>query len=569
MNSIPRNEYPNPQFKRNDYEILNGTWEFEIDNSLSAIERGILNKEKFDGTIIVPFCPESSLSGVGNKDYMHSVWYKREINIPEEKLSGRVVLHFGAVDYTASVYVNGKIVTVHNGGFVSFEADITDFVTAGSNTVIVNAFDPLKTEALPGGKQSKEFNSHGCFYTRTTGIWQTVWLEYTPKAYIKNVKYYTDIEEGTVTVSAEVCGKEKLFARITYEGEEMASSEITAYGTVAQTFRLKEKHLWEAGHGRLYNIEFTFGEDKVSSYFGLRSTRMDGMKYLLNEKSFFQRTVLDQGYYPDGIMTAPSEQALIDDIEMSLAAGFNGARLHQKVFEPLFLYHCDRLGYVVWGEYPSWGLSYSTRDHYMKVLPEWLEVLERDFNHPSIIGWCPLNEVWGNPDREIIRQIYRATKKLDPTRPCIDTSGGYHTEDTDIFCIHDYDQNPESFASKVGKDAFKKGERPENQFTKNDPYMGQAIYVSEYGGIAWKEGNAEGWGYGKAPKTKEEYLERYEALTKAILDNPDIMGFCYTQLYDLEQEINGIYTYARKPKFSPEQMARIKAANTAPAAIEQ
>lgn len=567
MNNIPRNEYPNPQFARADYEILNGVWQFEIDNSESGIERGLVEKEKYDGEIVVPFCPESKLSGVQNTDFMHSVWYKREIEIPAEKLGGRVVLHFGAVDYIAEIYINAKKICTHTGGFSAFEVDITKHVAAGKNTLVVHALDPIKHTPLPTGKQSKLYHSHGCDYTRTTGIWQTVWLEYTPVNYIKSVKYYTDIINGTVTVVASLCGVGKLSTDIKYEGKPMASSVIDAVGTVSQTFKLAEKHLWEAGHGRLYTVNFSFGNDNVTSYFGLRSTRVDGMKYLLNEKPFYQRTVLDQGYYPDGIMTAPSEQALIDDIEMSMALGFNGARLHQKVFEPLFLYHCDRLGYVVWGEYPSWGLNYATKDDYMKVVPEWLEILERDFNHPSIIGWCPLNEVWHAGTLDVIREVCNTIKRFDSTRPCIDASGGFHSDATDIYCLHDYDQNAESLYGKYG--TFEVGTHPANNWTKDGDYYGQPIFVSEYGGIAWKIGDVQGWGYGTAPTSKKEYLERYAALTKVLLDNKNIMGFCYTQLYDIEQEINGIYTYARQPKFTPEEMAQIKAANTAPAAMEQ
>ncbi|MBE6687735.1 MAG: beta-galactosidase [Ruminococcaceae bacterium] len=563
---IPRNEHPNPQFKRRDYEILNGVWGFEIDNSGSGEQRGLVDKKTFDSEIIVPFCPESKLSGINNTDFMNAVWYKREIDIPAEKLSGRTILHFGAVDYTSTIYINSKKVMTHSGGFASFEADITDYVVAGKNTLVVHVQDPIRYKKLPSGKQSKNYASRGCHYTRTTGIWQTVWLEYKPIQHIKGFKYYTDTENGTVTVVTDVHGNGDLATEITYNNKLMAKSSVKASGTITQTFTLCEKHLWEPGHGRLYDVKFTFGNDEVTSYFGLRSIGLDGMKFLLNGKPFFQRTVLDQGYYPDSIMTAPSEQALIDDIEMSMALGFNGARLHQKVFEPLFLYHCDRLGYTVWGEYASWGLSYHA-DGFMQVIPEWIEVLERDFNHPSIIGWCPLNEVWEDFEDEFIKQICVATKRFDPTRPCIDVSGGFHTDATDIYCLHDYEQNPEILGEKYA--FFEAGTHPQNNWTRDGDYHSQPIYVSEYGGIAWKTGDVQGWGYGSAPKTKKEYLERYTALTKILLNNKNIMGFCYTQLYDIEQEINGIYTYGRKPKFTKEEMEMIKAANTAPAAMEE
>ena len=284
------------------------------------------------------------------------------------------------------------------------------------------------------------------------------------------------------------------------------------------------------------------------------------------------RLVLDQGFYPDGIYTAPSDEALKNDILLSKAVGFNGARLHEKVFEERFLYHCDKEGYIVWGEYPNWGLDHTKKEAIYHILPEWLEEVKRDFNHPAIIGWCPFNETWDingcRQENSVLELIYKATKAADTTRPCIDTSGNYHVV-TDIYDVHDYDQNPETFKSNYDK-LFKEGELYDqvNRSGKRQEYKGDCpVFISEYGGIRWSVVNdGSGWGYGNAPKAAEEFIERYRGLTTALLENPGLCGFCYTQLTDVEQEQNGIYTYYRKEKFDS---AIFKEINTQPAAAEK
>ena len=553
---IYRSEYPKPQFMRENWLNLNGEWQFEIDNSNSGEERKLFNEaQDFSLKINVPFCPESKLSGVENVDFMNSVLYKREFEITEKQLEGRVVLHFGAVDYKTTVYINGNKCGSHKGGYVSFSFDITDYAVLGKNTVTVHAMDDTRSRMIPSGKQSEKYSSWGCYYTRTTGIWQTVWLEFLPEAHIKSVKYVTDINNTTVNINAVLCGSGTFIAEAFYEGVSMGKAQVVSSGGNANiTINLAEKHLWEIGNGRLYDLVLTFGEDRVQSYFGLRDIRLDGKKFLINGKSVFQRLVLDQGFYPDGIYTAPSDQELCADIKRSQALGFNGARLHEKVFEERFLYHCDKLGYIVWGEYPNWGLDHSYADSIYAILPEWLEEIDRDFNHPSIIGWCPLNETWDQNGRkqydEMLALVYKATKAADSTRPCIDTSGNYHVV-TDIYDLHDYEQNPDVFASHyepLGNsnvfDFF-------SAFKDRQRYDGKMpFFVSEYGGIGWSVN--EGWSYGNAPKSAEEFIERFKGLTDALLDNENMFGFCYTQLTDVEQEQNGLYTYDRKPKFDTE-----------------
>ena len=547
---IYRTEHPKPQFMRQAWTNLNGLWQFEYDHGVSGEARGLHNPDaQFPLEINVPFCVESKLSGITNTDFLASVWYKREVEITEEQLNGRVILHFGAVDYEAVVYVNGKKVGNHKGGYVSFSFDITQYLTAGKNVITLNAIDDTRHRLVACGKQSYKYESFGCFYTRTTGIWQTVWMEFVPKDYIVATRYDTDIETGIVTIETTVCGKGTLKAEAFYEGKPMGSAETKIYNTTGRlSIQLAETHLWEVGAGRLYDLVLTFGEDKVDSYFGMRSVRMEGYVCLINEKPVYQRLVLDQGFYPDGIYTAPSDEALKGDIELSLAMGFNGARLHEKVFEERFLYHADKMGYIVWGEYPNWGLDTTYNDVINPVLPEWMEIMRRDYNHPAIVGWCPLNECWERKQcNDFIRNIYLVTKELDRTRPCIDTSGGFHVK-TDIFDIHDYEQDPEKFAEHF-KDYVSEG-KFFDVYARWQPYTGEPMFVSEYGGIQWAQDQA-GWGYGNAPKTEEEFLSRLKGLTDVLMDNEHMLGLCYTQLTDVEQEQNGLYTYDRKPKFDP------------------
>ncbi len=558
--NIPRSEHPNPQFERENWENLNGEWEFEIDKSVSGKDRKFFEREHLDGKIIVPFCPESKLSGVGDTDFLNCVWYRRDFDIKSK--DKRIILHIGACDYFTTVYINKKEVGTHKGGYTSFSFDITDFVEVGKNSITICAVDDVRNFLQPTGKQCHLYSSMGCHYTRTTGIWQTVWLEYVPETNIENVRYYPDYKNGKISIKAKVCGDASFSAVAYYDGKEMGKTEAVPCGnSVDVTIDLAEIHLWEAGCGRLYDLELSFGKDKVKSYFGLRNVWILGEKFMLNGKSVFQRTVLDQGFYPDGIYTAPTENAIINDIQISLDAGFNGARLHEKVFEPRFLYHCDKMGYLVWGEYANWGINHSDLEALPIYMKEWEEAIKRDFNHPAIIGWCPFNETWdidGRKQRdEVIEGAYRLSKLYDETRPCIDTSGGWHVV-TDIYDYHDYNQNVAEFEKNIG--TILSGEYPSEWFMRilGKAYSGGAVFCSEYGGIKWDEEDAEGaWGYGEAPKRKEEFIERYRGLTEALLENEHVMGFCYTQLYDVEQERNGLYTYERKPKFDMEIFKKI------------
>ena len=585
--NIPRDEHPNPQWERETWKNLNGPWEFEFDFGCSAVERRLWEKERFDREILVPFCPESRLSGIGYTDFINGVAYRRNFELSQEELSGRVLLHFGAVDYEASVYVNGTLVGTHKGGYTSFCFDITKHVVPGPNTLFVAVKDDVRSGLQPKGKQAHLYASSGCDYTRTTGIWQTVWLEFVPERHIQSAKYYPDPANGKVTVTGLVQGQGTLQLTALWEDKPVGEAALSVEdGFFTAQLDLSETHLWEPGKGGLYTLLLSFGEDRVKSYFGLRTAKFQGRKFLLNGKSLFQRFVLDQGFYPDGIYTAPTEEDLVKDIQLSFAAGFNGARLHEKVFEARFLYHCDRLGYLVWGEYPNWGLDHAHPLSTETYLNQWSEAVERDFNHPAIIGWCPFNETWGyREEREknaLLSSLYKLTKRLDPTRPCIDSSGNYRIL-SEVYDIHDYDQDTQSFQARwdgltdriretggviPAEDPFFNS-APEGPSGRapffNQPYDNQPIFVSEYGGIRWPDDTVEGWGYGNAPATPEEFFARYKGLTEALLNNPEIFGFCYTQLYDVEQEVNGLYTYGRAQKFD---ISLIQKINQQKAAIE-
>lgn len=574
--------HPNPQFERKNIEILNGQWDFGFKKAKRAFKFStdekraveIRNKNEYPHQINVPFCIESELSGIGYKDFINMVWYKRMVEIKKD--GNRIFLCFGAADHLTTVLVNGKLAGRHKGGYTSFRFDITDLAVDGENEIFVLCEDDVKNPYVIRGKQSEWKKSHACDYTRTTGIWQTVYLEYAPENYIKNFKIYPDHKNGLVTINFNLKGKADLTCKVLYEGKIVGKyAFVDACDNAVMQICLDEIHLWEVGNGNLYDLKITFGEDEVYSYFGLRNVRLDEYKFLINEKSVFQRLVLDQGFYKKGIYTAPSDEDLIKDITLSMDLGFNGARLHQKVFDPRFLYFCDKMGYIVWGEYANWGLDYSNPKSVDVFLKEWGEAIERDFNHPAIIGWCPFNETWDYKKRPqydpLLSTVYDYTKAVDSTRPCIDTSGNFHVK-TDIFDLHDYSYDVEFF--KNNYDRF----MTENYLYQHvlvenkgrQEYKGEPVFISEYGGIKWvSDESIKSWGYGKDVKTPEEFADRYVGLTDVILSNYKMFGFCYTQLYDIEQEQNGLYTYDREKKFDDAIYQRIIDINTKVAEIEK
>ena len=577
MNKIMRPEYPRPQMVRPTWENLNGEWDFMFDFGNSGVERKFYLNENFDKREIhkinVPFCPESKLSGIEYTDFMAAVWYRRSVKLSGEQLGGKVLIHFGAVDYRAKLWVNEQYVGVHVGGYSSFTFDITKFVKEGDNVITLYAEDDTRSEHQPHGKQSQPYYSQLCDYTRTTGIWQTVWLEFVPAEYVKSYRVYPNIDDATLRVEVKTNANNGTKAEIKayYNGKEVGSAVATvSFGVASAIVSLSELHLWDVGQPELYDLEIAIGEDKVSGYFGMRRIDVKPDALYINGKPVFMRTVLDQGFNPEGIYTAPSDDFLRRDIELSMYAGFNGARLHERVFEERSLYWADKLGYIVWGEYANNNMQYDGRG-IGDFLPEWMEVLERDFNHPAIIGWCINNESYWMKDNDPINQttIYDVTKRLDPTRPVIDASGGIHYI-SDMYDMHDYTQDPVKLAENLApmlddpKYVYHFARHPQlkkSVYTEDQPY-----WISEYGGIMWGD---DGWGYGNNVKDLDEFIYRFEGLTKVLLDHPRVCGFCYTQLTDVEQEQNGLFYYDRSKKFSEEVYDRIRAALTAPAAIEK
>ncbi|QGY47568.1 beta-glucuronidase [Maribellus comscasis] len=592
QNNIPRPEHPRPQFMRDTWINLNGQWNFAFDFGKSGIERGwFSDPSEFDMKINVPFCPESSLSGIEYKDFMPAVWYHRTLEIPPTWQDGKIFIHFGAVDFDCRVWVNGEQAGRHYGGNVSFEFDITELLQEGINDLVVLAEDDVRNLEQPAGKQSQTYYNSGCCkYTRTTGIWQTVWLEARPEKHLKRVRIIPDLDNGLFILTPEISGFSndmELTTTITNpQGSLVKSATTNVTDGVPFEIKLDNPQPWSPENPYLYTIQFSLKsdgiEDVVSSFAGLRKIHIEGNKVYLNNKPIFQRLVLDQGYYPDGILTAPTDEALKKDIELSMAAGFNGARLHEKVFEERFHYWADQLGYLTWGELPDWGTSFNIPQAFLNIQNEWREEILRDMNHPSIIAWTPTNETAGrarrNPEVHArwLSSLYDQTKNLDPTRPVNDASGYTHIK-TDLFTIHDYDQNLQTFY-----DRYKEldPEHPEKAFIGypgqapelSIPYKGQPYIVDEYGGTFWlpeyagesEKGNGRSeWGYGK---TGEQVEDLVDELTQVLLNNPNIAGFTYTQLTDVMQEVNGVYTFDRKEKFNTEKLKEIFGA---PAAIEK
>jgi len=559
--SVPRPEHPFPQMRRAQWLNLNGTWEFaETDESADA---AYLSDKPYPDKIIVPYCRESKLSGLARTGFVKNVWYRRTFELPKSWRSPRTILHIGACDYTTRVWLNGTLLGEHIGGSAPISFEITNHLKPGENTVIVGAYDDVRTGLQAGGKQSPQLESFGCLYTRTTGIWQTVWLEGAGRSYIRDLRVEPDPAGSRVLLQAEVDGPDQGVQLVV---TARAGGKIVGQATVPASWRdtravlnLSKKRLWSVADPFLYDLRLSLVKagkviDSVDSYFGLRSVSIRGAAILINGKPVFQRLVLDQGFYPDGVWTAPTDAELRRDIERSKLLGFNGARLHQKVFDPRFFYWADKLGYLLWGEFPNWGMSYTNPAINLPVMNEWVEILRRDRNHPSIIGWCPFNETNADP-AELQNTIVRLTWLVDPSRPVIDTSGYVHSiPNPDVLDAHDYDQNPAMFRARWC-DSFGPASAIPARYQAGANYAGVPFMVSEYGGTFW--GKTGGFGYGVTPKDMEAFYTRYAGLTDALLDSRYMFGSCYTQLYDVEQEQNGMYTYDRKLKFDAKRIRKI------------
>jgi len=593
---IPRPEYPRPQFRRQDWINLNGEWSFAFDDSGAGLANGLQRvtledlssgDSAFDRKITVPFCCQSKLSGIGETAFHDVVWYARTF---EYSPAGdeRLLLHFGAVDYRATVWVNGTQVVSHEGGHTSFSADVTYALAgeAGENVVVVRAEDPSRDVTIPRGKQYWKETSEGIFYTRTTGIWQTVWLEPVNRRRIDTLRLTPDVDAASVEVEVFVRGIEpgmSLRAKVELDGEQVLEDTISVgsslverslpllrRGEAPDTPHLADwpgPALWSPEHPNLYDLRLELldqgGEvlDRVESYFGMRKIETRDGKVFLNDRLLYQRLVLDQGYFPEGILTAPTDDDLRRDIELAREMGFNGARKHQKVEDPRWLFWADTLGFLVWGEMAN-AYQYGT-GYVRRMTAEWQEAVMRDYNHPCIIAWVPMNESWGVPNLtsdlsqiEHLLALYHLTRSLDPTRPVVSNDGWEHAI-TDLCNIHDY-RDAEALTKSYTTPESAVAAEPANRsvYVPGYGYRGEPILITEFGGIAFS-GGEEGWGYSTVADA-DEFLERYGSLVDALLRSPPVQGFCYTQLTDVEQEINGLLTHDRKPKVD---LARIREIN--------
>ncbi|OUS71348.1 glycoside hydrolase family 2 [Paenibacillus sp. MY03] len=580
MSTIYRSEHPRPQFMRDSWLNLNGEWEFAFDDENTGTSEGWHKGDRpLPLRIQVPFAFQSKLSGIADPAVHDTVWYRRPLDIPAEFAGKKTILHFGAVDYLASVWVNGVLVATHEGGHTPFQADITDALREADNWLVVKAIDFSRDTTLPRGKQFWLDESASIFYTRTTGIWQTVWMEAVATASIDRVRMIPDIDRNAIELHSYFRGTAgrslKLKVEVTYEGEPVVEETYNITDDrLDRTIGLRDlydrgasRH-WSPQHPRLYDIVFSLIEgdaliDQATSYFGMRKVSIEGGKLCLNNRPFFSKMVLDQGYFPDGNLTPPSDEAIRKDVELTKEMGFNGARKHQKLEDPRYLYWCDKLGLVVWSEAAN---AYQfTEEYVQKFTKEWMESVERDANHPSIIAWVPLNESWGVPNIQVDKQqqdhamaMYYLTKSLDPTRPVI-SNDGWELVKTDLFNIHDYEWRREVLEERYSTVENAIEAMPANRrlAVEGYPYAGQPILLTEFGGISYKKSDWEGWGYSGADND-EDFEQRLRAVIQPFHGAGSVVqGYCYTQLTDVEQEINGLLTYDRIPKIPLELIRAI------------
>jgi beta-galactosidase/beta-glucuronidase len=570
--SLPRPEYPRPQFERSAWVNLNGQWTYEFDFNKSGMERGLTASKGFDSSITVPFCPESTLSGVQYTDFIECFWYHRKLSIPAGWVGQRIILHFGGIDYESEIFIDGKTVGRHYGGTSSFDFDISRFVNPGAeHDLVIYVRDDLRAGNQPSGKQCPDYKSHHCFYTRTTGIWQTVWLEAVPFYGLKRVQIVPDLDGSRFIITPAFYAVARGYSwRVTVvDGDKTASmTTSSAVDGVSIFAPVPHPKTWSVEQPFLYDLLFEVIDaggtivDSVRSYAGLRKVHVEDGKVFLNNQPIFLRLVLDQGFYPDGIWTAPSDEALRHDIELSQKAGINGARLHQKVFEERFHYWADRMGYLTWGESSSWGLDVKEIDSARNFLGEWYEIIVRDRNHPSIIAWTPFNETWDTGDRRQHNRLhidaYEMTRALDPSRPVNDASGYAHAR-TDLWTVHTYEQSPQVLQEMFAPvDGIPWRNYPDREVD----YEGQPYIVDEFGGIKWIPEDRRpfadnSWGYGEGPRSLEEFYNRLKGQVNVLFGYDHLAGYCYTQLTDVEQEQNGIYTYDRCEKFDMLRIRRI------------
>jgi len=577
--------YPRPMLRREAWWSLDGEWEFMLDPDA---ERREPQEVSFDSVILVPFAPETKKSGIGDMGLYRACWYRREATVPTHKPGDRLLLHFQAVDYQATVWINGTLAARHEGGYTPFSIDITSLVGKGASYVIVvRAFDDPLDLTKPRGKQDWQLNPHSIWYPRTTGIWQTVWQEVVPQPHIQTLRWMPFLDRWELALTAHVNGADgftpdeltlalKLYGRgvlLVDDRYSVAASEVHRRLSLSDPGidDFRNELLWSPESPTLLDAEISLLDrsgavvDRVWSYAALRSFSADGDRLVLNGRPYFLRMVLDQGYWPDTGSTPPDDQAIRRDIELTKAMGFNGVRKHQKIEDPGYLYWADRLGLLVWEEMPS---AYRfTEISVARLTQQWLKVMERDISHPCIVAWVPFNESWGVPNlpdipsqRHYVQALYYLTKTLDPTRPVVGNDG-WENVTTDIIGIHDYDESPARMKARYAVpmaelSSLLKWERPggRNLAVGGGLAGEQPVVLSEIGGIALSP-DPKTWGY-SAARTGDELEQRYAALLEVVRNLPMLSGFCYTQLADTYQEANGLLYADRTPKVPVDRIAR-------------
>jgi beta-galactosidase/beta-glucuronidase len=580
--SVPRPEYPRPQFVRREWLNLNGWWEFCFDDTDQGRSRGWHDGRPLTQQLLVPFPYQSELSGINDKGIHEVVWYARSFEVPPEWRDRDLLLHFGAVDYLTHVWVNGREVGHNRGGHVPFFFDIAPFLRDGENRISIRVED-RQDPNQPRGKQSSTGIPHGIDYYCTTGIWQTVWLEPAPPIRIDSLRITPtgpDILELCIHLHAPSTGWDLEVEA--WDGDARAGrAAMETAGAVARIpLAIPKAKPWRPDSPHLYELRIRLRDrdrllDEVISYAGLRTLRLQDGRFLLNDEPIPLLMVLDQGYWPQSCLAAPSDDALRADVAWTKAFGFNGARKHQKIEDPRWLYWCDRLGLLVWTEMPNaraWSLEAEER-----LLAEWERGVLRDYNHPCVITWVPLNESMGFPglaeghpgEYAFVERIVAATRRLDPGRPIVDNDGWEHTDVTDICAIHDYTPTAAGLRERY-QETLRGGPLPPTVWYRDKPlflpgsqYRGQPVVLSEVGGfLALPEETPPGkrdrlYQFYPAYRSADELLAKYEDLMHGLADLPFLAGFCYTQLTDIEQEVNGLLTYSRRPKVDPERVAAI------------
>ena len=572
--------YPRPTLKRNWWTSLNGVWDFALDHEAVW---SLPEEVNWSTSILVPFSPETPASGIGDTGFYRAVWYRRTFERPALEPGERLLVNFGAVDYAATVWVNGKLAGAHEGGYTPFQVDATYLLTSDPvQTIVVRAEDDPHDLAKPRGKQDWQLESHSIWYPRTSGIWQTVWLEKVRSTWIDSIRWIPNVERWEIAVDVHLEGKRRddLRLKATLRNGDTLLADDTYTVVSGEVHRrivlsdpgiddYRNELLWRPSQPTLIDCQLQlWGErgellDEVSGYTALRAIGVQGDRFVLNGRPYPLRMILDQGYWPNSGLTPPDDDALRLDVELVKAMGFNGVRKHQKIEDPRYLYWADKLGLLVWEEMPS---AYRfTKTSIERLAREWTEVLDRDASHPCIVAWVPFNESWGVPDlpdspaqRHYVQALYHLTKTLDPTRPVIGNDG-WESVATDIIGIHDYEGEPERLVRRYGADEgarlFKR-ERPGGRLLvldKDSTPTNQPIMLTEFGGIAFSP-KAGTWGYSQC-ETVEEFALMYAELMNAARSLPLLAGFCYTQFTDTYQEANGLLYADRTPKFPIEEIA--------------